>query len=39
MKINNEWFECVVYKDIESKEVYVRESNDFESKFKVVGDE
>ena len=39
MKINNEWFEAVVYKDIESKEVYVREEISFNEKFKVVGDE
>lgn len=39
MKINNEWHECVAYKDIHSKEVYVRQESDFESKFKVVGDE
>ena len=39
LKINNEWHECVAYQDIHSKEVYVRQTIDFESKFKVVGDE
>ena len=39
MKINNEWSEAVIYQDIHSKEVYVRQESDFESKFKVVGDE
>ena len=39
MKINNEWSEAVIYQDIHSKEVYVRQTIDFESKFKVVGDE
>lgn len=39
LKINNEWSECVAYQDIHSKEVYVRQTIDFESKFKVVGDE
>lgn len=39
MKINNEWHECVAYKDIHSKEVYVREEISFNEKFKVVGDE
>ena len=36
VQINNEWHECVVYKDIESKEVYVRQEIDFDSKFKIV---
>lgn len=33
MKINQEWFDCVIYQDIESLKVYVREEKDFNNKF------
>ena len=36
MQINNEWHEAVIYQDIESKKVYVRESNNFENKFSII---
>lgn len=33
MQINNVWYECVVYQDVNSKKVYVREAVDFNLKF------
>ena len=36
MQINNKWYEAVVYQDIHSKKVYIREESDFNEKFKVV---
>lgn len=36
MKINDEWREAVIYQDIHSKKVYVREEISFNEKFKVV---
>lgn len=36
VQINNEWSECIVYIDIHSKEVYVRQTIDFENKFNVI---
>ncbi len=39
MQINNEWSECVIYQDIQSKKVYVREVGDFDLKFRMIGDE
>jgi hypothetical protein len=36
VQIDNEWSECIVYQDVHSKEVYVRESNDFENKFSIL---
>jgi len=36
MKINDEWSEAVIYQDIHSKEVYVREEISFNEKFKVI---
>ena len=33
MQIDNVWIECVIYQDIDSKKVYVREAVDFENKF------
>lgn len=39
VQINNIWKQCVIYQDIESKKVYVREESDFELKFRRVEDE
>ena len=36
VQINNEWSECIIYIDIHSKEVYVREESDFNLKFRRV---
>lgn len=39
MQIDDEWHEAVIYRDIESKKVYVRQESDFNLKFRRVGDE
>ena len=36
MQIDDVWSECVIYQDIDSKTVYVREPVDFENKFKII---
>ena len=33
MQIDDVWHECVIYQDINSKKIYVREAIDFENKF------
>ena len=33
MQVEDVWHECVIYQDIDSKKVYVREVVDFENKF------
>jgi hypothetical protein len=33
MQINQEWVDCIVYQDIKSLEVYVRESGSFDECF------
>ena len=33
MQIDDVWHECVIYQDINSKKIYVREVVDFEDKF------
>lgn len=33
VQIDNVWFPCVIYQDIHSKKVYVRQSEDFDLKF------
>lgn len=39
MQIDDEWYEAVIYQDIESKKVYVRQESDFNLKFGRVEDE
>ena len=33
MQVNQEWFECIIYQDIETLEVYVREEQSFDECF------
>ena len=33
MQIDDVWHECVIYQDINSKKIYVREAVDFDLKF------
>ena len=33
MQVDNVWSECIIYQDINSKKVYVRQSDDFDLKF------
>ena len=35
VQIDNIWFPCVIYRDIDSKKVYVRQESDFENKFSI----
>lgn len=37
MQIDDVWSECVIYQDIDSKKIYVRQSGDFELKFSAEG--
>lgn len=36
MKYDGEWFPCVIYRDINSKKIYVREESSFDSSFSAV---
>ena len=36
MQVEDVWSECVIYRCLSSKKVYVRESEDFNLKFEVV---
>ena len=36
MQIDNVWHEAVIYRDIESKKVYVRQESDFNLKFNAI---
>lgn len=38
MQINDVWSECIIYQDIDSKKVYVREAVDFDLKFSAEGE-
>lgn len=38
MQIDDVWSECVIYQDIDSKKVYVRQSDDFDLKFSAEGE-
>ena len=33
MQIDDVWSECIIYQDINSRKVYVRQSEDFDLKF------
>ena len=33
MQINQKWFECIIYQDIETLEVYAREEQSFDECF------
>lgn len=35
VQIDNMWFPCVIYRDIHSKKVYVREEGSFNNSFKI----
>lgn len=35
---NNTWYDAISYVDVETKKIYVRESEDFDNSFKVVED-
>jgi hypothetical protein len=36
VQIDNVWYPCVIYRDIDSKKVYVRQEIDFDNKFKII---
>lgn len=38
-KFDGVWLDAILYTDIDSGEVYGREENEFDLKFKLVGDE
>jgi hypothetical protein len=39
MKYNGQWFPCVIYKDIKTLKIYVREEQSFDESFKIINNE